>query len=135
MANEPLNHAPASQDTAVNPQPMPWRDFATEALRYWEPRRLLYNGILALIVLVHFSLGMPESTSFLSFDNLLLVFFLAVLANVCYCGAYVVDMFVQLSGFRAAWSRWRWIVLLLGILFASTITHFFAMGMFMGSHY
>jgi hypothetical protein len=38
--------------------------------------------------------------------NVLLgLFFLAVLANVCYCAVYVVDFFVQFSGLREAWAK------------------------------
>jgi len=30
----------------------------------------------------------------------LLLFFLAALANVCYCAVYAIDLFVCLSGFK-----------------------------------
>jgi hypothetical protein len=59
-----------------------------------------------------------------------MIFVLAVLANVAYCAAYVVDIFAQHSGFQALWLRYRWIVLAIGILFAGAITHLVAMGMF-----
>ncbi len=105
-------------------------EMVADALRYWEVRRLLYNSVLAAVVLAHFAHAWPASRVFLQRDNLLGVFVLAVLANVAYCAAYVADVFVQLSGFRALWIRWRWLLLMLGIAFAGVLTHFFSLGMF-----
>ncbi|EDY19720.1 hypothetical protein CfE428DRAFT_2896 [Chthoniobacter flavus Ellin428] len=102
----------------------------TDAIRYWEPRRLIYNAALAAIVIGYFIAGLPQSRSTLSLNSILLLFLLAVLANVCYCGAYIADVFAQFSGFRAFWLRWRWLLLTLGIAFASVITRFFALGFF-----
>ena len=68
-------------------------EVASEALRYWEPRRGL------------------------------------VLANVAYCTAYPVDLFVQFSGMRTAWMRWRWAVLLTGFAFAAVLAHFMLIGL------
>ena len=104
--------------------------YVTNALRYWEPRRIIYNLALAAIVLAHFFLNYPKSKTFPFADGVLVIFVLAVLANVAYCAAYVVDIFAQHSGFQELWLRYRWILLAIGILFAGTITHYFAMGMF-----
>jgi hypothetical protein len=111
------------------------REFTTDALRYWEVRRLFYNPILAIIVLAHFVAAWPSSRDTLTVDGALGLFLLAVLANVAYCAAYVADVFIQLSGFRASRSRWRWLLALVGFAFASVLTHFFASGIFAsGSH-
>lgn len=109
---------------------MSLRESVTAAIRYWEPRRLVYNGVLAAIVLVYFSLAYPMSRSKISLDLALTLFLLAVLANVAYCAAYVVDIFVSSSGYRDLWHRYRWVVFVIGLLFAATITRFFALGMF-----
>jgi len=106
------------------------RECATDAIRYWEPRRLLYNLALAVVVLAYFAVNYPASKAALSIDSALLVFLLAVLANVAYCVAYAVDIFAQMSGFRLLWLQYRWILLVVGILFAGTITRFFAMAWF-----
>ena len=106
------------------------REMVTDAIRYWEPRRLIYNAVLAVIVIGYFCGSLPQSRAALSFDGLLFVFILAVLANLCYCAAYVADIFAQFSGFRALWLRWRWLLLALGITFAGIITRFFALGFF-----
>ena len=102
-------------------------DLASDALRYWEPRRLLYNAALLAAVLLHYCVGWPGSRAFVTRDTLLAFFVLAVLANVAYCAAYAVDLFVQFSGQRAAWARWRWVLLLTGIAFGAVIAHFVTM--------
>ena len=99
-------------------------ELASEALRYWEPRRALYNLALFAVVAAHLYAGWPESQSFLARDALLGFFFLAVLANVAYCAVYAVDLFVQFAGLSATWARWRWLVLVVGTAFAAVIAHF-----------
>ncbi len=106
------------------------REMVTDAIRYWEPRRLIYNAALALIVVGYFVVSWPESRTTFTFDGILFLFVLAVLANFCYCGAYVADIFAQYSGFRALWLRWRGLLLALGITFAAIVTRFFALGFF-----
>jgi len=104
--------------------------YAANALRYWEPRRLLYNGVLALVVTGEFLWAWPMSRDKLSFDLLLGLFILGVLANVAYCTAYFIDLFVQFSGLDAEWRRGRPAVLIVGTAFAATLAHFFAKGFF-----
>lgn len=108
------------------------REFATDALRYWEIRRLFYNLILAVIVTGHFFAAWPASRSSLTLDGILGLFLLSVLANVAYSAVYVADVFIQVSGFRASRARWRWILLIVGFSFAAVLTHFVASGMFDG---
>ena len=109
---------------------MQWRDYLGNAIRCWEPRRILYNGLLAIIVIIHFVKGLPASRSTVQFDGLLLLFLLAVLANVAYCAAYAPDVFAQMSNLRDSWLRYRWIVLLVGLAFAGVLTHFWSSAMF-----
>ena len=111
-------------------EPQPFRESLTAALRYWEPRRLIYNLVLAGIVLTCFGIYYPRSRSAISINSLLFLFLMAVLANVAYCAAYPVDMFVSASGYLDEWRKYRWVVFLIGLLFAATITRFFALGMF-----
>ena len=102
----------------------------SDALGYWEPRRIAYNAVLALVVMVYFVINWPHSGRAVSLEGILWVFILAVLANVCYCAAYLGDLFVQVSGFRAAWQKWRWVLFLVGGAFAAIITRRFAIGFF-----
>lgn len=106
------------------------RERVTDAIKFWEPMRLVYNGVLLVIVLIYFKLGWPRTREFLSFNSVLLFFVLAVLANVAYCAAYVVDIFAQLSGFRETWRKVRWALFSVGLLFAATLARFWSMGIF-----
>ncbi|MEO8350548.1 MAG: hypothetical protein ABI680_02385 [Chthoniobacteraceae bacterium] len=110
------------------------REMITDAIRYWEPRRLIYNAALAIVIIGYFLAGLPDSRFTLTLNGILFLFFLAVLANACYCGAYIVDLFAQFSGFRDFWLRWRWLLLVIGIAFAAVITRFFALGFFSLDH-
>ena len=107
-----------------------FRESATDAIRYWEPRRLIYNAVLAVIVLVCFALRYPAAKYALSFDFAQFLFVLAVLANIAYCAAYPVDVFAQISGYGDLWKRHRWIMFVVGVLFAGILTRFFALGFF-----
>lgn len=106
------------------------RQAVTDAIAYWEPRRVLYNAMLAMIMLAYFAIHYPASKSALTVDYALLVFVLAVLANVVYCAAYVPDIFAQASGYQALWRHVRWLVFVVGLLFAAAITRFFALALF-----
>src|SRR5579862_6481701 len=107
------------------------REPATDAIRYWEPRRLVYNGALFAIVLACFVYGYPSSGAALSVDKTLLLFILAVLANVAYCAAYVVDLFAQNSEYRGLWRRYRWVLFAIGLSFAGVLTRFWSLGAFL----
>ena len=106
------------------------REAVSDALRYWEPRRIAYNLVLALVVVAYFALNWPQSRTAVSLEGVLFVFILAVLANICYCAAYLGDLFVQLSGFRTVWQRWRWVLFLVGTAMAGIITRWFAIVFF-----
>ena len=102
--------------------------YTAHALRYWEPRRLVYNAVLACVVVAHAVIAWPSSREKLSFDLLLGLFMLAVLANVAYCAVYLADLFVQFSGLHVAWRRGRVVLLIVGTAFAATIAHFVVKG-------
>jgi hypothetical protein len=106
------------------------REYATDAIRFWEPWRIAYNLVLAAIVALCFGIGYPLSKSILSVDFCLVLFLLAVIANIAYCAAYIVDIFAQASGFRDVWQRYRWLLFAIGTTFAAVIARFVAMGMF-----
>jgi hypothetical protein len=106
------------------------RESLTDAIRFWEPRRVIYNLVLSLIVVIYFMMGYPASRAALSIDFILGLFLLAVIANVAYCAAYLADIFVQGSAYRETWQRVRWTLFAIGTTFAAVITRFVAMGMF-----
>jgi hypothetical protein len=106
------------------------RDSATDAIRFWEPLRVAYNLVLAIVVLAYFWIGYPASKSALSLNLVLAVFVLAVIANAAYCTAYLVDVFAQMSGYRDRWRRYRWVLFAIGTIFAVILTRFVSMGIF-----
>ena len=106
------------------------RTLLTDAIRYWEPRRLLYNVALGAVVVVHYVLQLPHSQTALSPDLGLNFFILAVIANVAFSAAYLPDLVMQFSGYRDQWLKNRWLLLLLGTAFACAIANFFARAMF-----
>src|SRR5690349_12319100 len=110
------------------------REYATDAIKFWEPWRIVYNLALAAIVLIYFALAYPLSKVTVTIDFCLGLFLLAVIANVAYCAAYIVDIFAQASGFREVWQRYRKLLFVIGTLFAAIITRFIAMRMFSTSH-
>ena len=94
----------------------------TDALRYGEPRRLVYNGVLAVLVLAGAWPVLPSRWSGAGLPALATLFVLAVIANVAYCAAYPVDLFLQGSAFRATGRRYRWVLLVAGLLTAAAFT-------------
>jgi uncharacterized membrane protein YkvI len=99
-------------------------EMATDALRYWEPRRILYNLVLAAVTFTEAAVNWKTARSALNITMVLTLFVLAVIANLLYCGAYVADIFVQSSALRAAWRQKRWILLVVGLCFAAVLAHF-----------
>ena len=103
-------------------------ELTTDALRYWELRRIFYNLLLAMIVIAHFAAAWPRSREALTVDGALGLFLLAVVANVAYSVVYAADLFIQFSGFRASRGAWRRVLLAVGFAFAAVLTHFVASG-------
>ena len=93
------------------------------SIRYWEPRRILYNAVLLLVVAITYWANLPASRAAMNADSLQVLFVLAVLANVGYCAAYIVDVVAQISAFRSRWLRVRWMLLGLGVLFAGVLAN------------
>jgi len=103
-------------------EPLAFRDMLTDALRYWERRRIGYNAVLAVVVMIHLAPAWRAFVQSFQWVELLELFVLAVLANVCYSTAYLVDLTVQYSGLRSAWLRWRWVLWVIGTAFAAAWT-------------
>lgn len=109
-----------------------FRDALTDAIRYWEPRRVTYDLVLAAVVTVHTVVAWlgPDPVPTITSDAILSLFLLAVLANVAYCAAYFPDIPAQLSGFRNLWLRLRIVVFLVGVAFAAILAHFYSRSFF-----
>ena len=86
--------------------------------------------MLAAIVLGYLGAYWPRSRNVVTFDGVLILFLLAVVANICYCAVYLGDVFAQTSGFRDSWRKRRWLLLLIGTTVAGILTRFCAMTFF-----
>ena len=106
------------------------RDAITNAIRYWERKRIAYNAVLAAIVVAFFLVNFPNSMQRVTVGLVQGLFVLAVLANIAFCAVYLVDVFAQLSSFRETWLRRRWILFGIGLVFAAVITRFISQSMF-----
>jgi hypothetical protein len=100
------------------------RTILGDAIRYWEVRRIAYNMALVLVVAGWVVTSWPAALTGLRFQSVLALFVLAVLANACYCAAYLVDIPAQYSPFRAVWRRGRGALWLIGTLFAMTLAYY-----------
>lgn len=102
----------------------PFRDVITDAIRYWEPRRVGYNLVLAAIVLAWIVRSWQHFRGAFDWPSLMALFVLAVLANICYCAAYLVDIPLQYSAYQKSWRKRRWALWLLGVVFAGVIAFY-----------
>lgn len=107
-----------------------FQDWFATAVRWWEPRRLIYNAVLAIVVIAYFMLYLPGSKIHLNLDSFSGLFILAVLANICYCAAYGADVFVQMSNVPEHQRRFRWALFVVGTIFAAILTRWFAIAAF-----
>jgi hypothetical protein len=96
----------------------PLRGLLADAIRFWEPRRLVYNLILAVVVVIWIVASWPHFRPAFTLHSLLLLSILALLANVCYCAAYLVDIPMQGLSVGTALKRQRWGLWVIGTLFA-----------------
>lgn len=101
-----------------------FREIVTDAIGYWERHRILYNVILATVVALWFMVTWPHFKPALTLQTLVFLFVLAVLANICYCAAYLADVPLQFSLFRVVWRRWRWGLWTVGVIFAVVIANY-----------
>jgi hypothetical protein len=116
-------HATPSQSLANSPSG-PFRPILSDAIRFWELRRLFYNLALSAAAIFWLVATWPHFRPALTLHSLFLLAILALMANACYCAAYTVDIPMQLSAFSAAWKRRRWILWLVGTLFALLIANY-----------
>ncbi len=102
----------------------PMRAILGDALRYWEPRRIWYDGILAVVVIGWLVLTWPHFRTALTLESLAFLIFFAVAANLCYCAVYLAEIPLQFSPFQTVWVRWRFSLLLVGIALAVLFTNY-----------
>lgn len=118
---------PAQSNSPSEQSRGPLRTSLAEAVRYWEPRRLSYNLALVAVCLAWVLATWPHFRPALTLSELpsfLPLAVLALLANACYCAAYLVDVPLQLSPARSFWRRGRWALWSLGTLVAIVLANY-----------
>ena len=95
-----------------------------EAARFWELGRLWYTTILSVLVLLWVVLTWPHFRPALNWADLGRMTILGLLANVCYCAAYVAEFFIQGALPAKFWRRARYAVWIVGMLLAIVITNY-----------
>jgi hypothetical protein len=102
----------------------PFRELFANAVRFWEPWRLLYNLLLSLVVAAWVITTWPHFRPAMRLQSLLLLVVLGLIANLCYCAAYLIDIPMQQSPFWENWKRRRWALWLVGMLFAILLANY-----------
>jgi hypothetical protein len=106
------------------PIPGNWRGNLAEAAHFWEPRRVAFNLILAAVVIAWVAATWPHFRPAFTPFSLLRLAVLALLANLCYSAAYLVDIPMQRSALAAIWGRRRQLLWLAGTLLAVLFTNY-----------
>ena len=98
-----------------------------DALRFWEPRRIVYNLILVAVVMAWLIGTWPHFRPAVSLANFLRLCVLGGIANLLYCAAYLVEAPMQLTvtgAPSAALNRVRAGVWVIGTVFAFLLTNY-----------
>lgn len=94
------------------------KEITTDAIKFWERLRIVYNALLAIVVVIFIVYGIYAEIETNYLQDIFSLFFMAVIANVLYTTAYIPDLFVQLSNYRDSWRKYRWILFLIGLVFS-----------------
>lgn len=114
-----------SASTSVpSSQPVEPPGVVADAFGYWERRRIVYNLLLAAVVMIWIVATWPHFRPAFTWGDIFALLVLALLANVCYCAAYIADLPMQNSPLRDSWRRWRWSLFVVGTLFAIVFTNY-----------
>ncbi len=101
------------------------KDFSLrDAARFWERGRIWYSAVLSVIVLLWLVLTWPHFRPALTFTALGKMAVLALLANVCYSGAYLAEFFMQPLLPPALWRRFRQALWVVGVLLAIVLENY-----------
>jgi len=102
----------------------PFRPVLSDAIHFWEIRRIFYNVVLTAAAFAWVAFSWPHFRPAFTLTTVLPLTVLALLANACYCAAYLVDIPMQRSTLVATWKRRRWILWLVGTLFALLLANY-----------
>jgi len=95
-----------------------------DAARFWKPRRLWYNAVLTVFVLLWLVFTWPHFRPAMNLVALGKMTVLALLANVCYSAGYVAEFFMQAAARQTIWRHFRWSLWTVGMLFAILLENY-----------
>lgn len=101
-------------------RPLCFRAIVDDSVRYWELRRLAYNLVLTLIVLIVDFAGHGGMLMSRAIPQLAV---LAVLANLGYSVAYLPDLLFGYSSFRSFWLAVRPLLFAFGTTLAALLAY------------
>jgi hypothetical protein len=96
----------------------------SEALRYWEARRLVYNALLVLVVVAWCTLTWPHFQPAMHWGALVPLAVLALGANLCYSAVYLVELSMRAAPGVERWRRLRWLLFTVGTLLALLLANY-----------
>ncbi len=97
------------------------RETLANPMRYWEPRRILFNVFLAAVVVGWIVLTWPHFQEASVSEGVVFLLFAATVMNLCYSAVYLVEIPLRHS---TLWRRWRWGLWLVGTLFALLLENY-----------
>jgi hypothetical protein len=100
------------------------RRYFSSAWKFWEPKRAVYNLILAIFVVGWVVVTWPHFRPAFNWGDLGRLLILAAIANVSYSAAYILDLPAQqISKPSAMWAI-RWTTFCVGMAFAILATNY-----------
>jgi hypothetical protein len=96
----------------------------TASIRFWEPRRLVYNLLLAGFVLAWLVGTWPHFRPVMTLNGTAQLAFFALLANLCYCMAYVAEILVRPFAPGTGGLHWRSALWVLGTVLAILLENY-----------
>ena len=88
-----------------------------DAVRFWEQRRIAYNLLLMMVFVGWVVVSWPSLRGAFSLVHFAQLAFLALIANVLYCAAYLAELVLRDLA-PSKWHHWRWGIWIVGMLFA-----------------
>ena len=101
-----------------------FRGLMKDAVRYWEVRRVIYNAALFAVCVVWLVATWPHFRPAFAWWAVPPMAFLALVANICYSAAYLVDIPMQQSSMGKVWRNRRWGLWVAGTVFAIVLANY-----------
>jgi len=96
----------------------------TAAVRFWEPRRLVYNLVLTGFVLAWLLGTWPHFRPVATLSGAFQLCVLALLANLFYCAAYLTEITALFFLRSAGSTRWRSALWIAGMVLAVVLENY-----------